>query len=57
MGCASWHHPPLLDFDFDGWVSYLYSTNPSRLSSLLVGRGRHQHQHQRVASSAPAAIR
>jgi hypothetical protein len=34
------HSPRLILFDFDGWVSYLLSFNPSKLSSLLAGYAR-----------------
>lgn len=37
MGSRS---PQLIPFEFDGWVFYLISFNPSLLSSLLAGYSR-----------------
>lgn len=60
MGCSSWHVPRLVLFEFDSWITYLYSfrarassqtLNPSQLSFLFVG-----HDHL-MPSSAPPAIR
>lgn len=59
-GCAAWHSPPLLSFQFRNWVSYLYSfrprgrmspsRRPSQLSLLLVGHDRF------ISTSAPPAL-
>lgn len=40
VGCQSWPVSRFVPFNFEDWISHLYSSNPSNLSSLLVAFGR-----------------